>query len=103
VDDWAGSKARLWTRFTLLLLCTCLLVTSLLAFGLLSPDAAFALVWALALALILVYAANLTVGDVARKLFLLLETDEERMEFFLQVGEKGTCVQHNTTRITYVY
>lgn len=77
----------MWKRCTGALVASGLVCSTLLALHLISPDDLFVIVWVVAAALVLVYTAFLSLGDVARKLYLILEDDQERMHFFLQVRQ----------------
>ena len=50
---------------------------------------AFGVTWAVALASLLLYLGFVGLGDLMRKLYVILETEQERMDFFLQVSEGG--------------
>ncbi len=94
---WPKARARVRRGCTLLGLVTALTCAALVSFGHLPAVDAFGATWAAFLALLLVALAYAAAGDLVRKLFVILETEEERMEFFLQV-----CCQLKTHKRTYI-
>jgi len=85
---WPKARARVRRGCTLLGLVTALTCAALVSFGHLPAVDAFGATWVAFLGLLLVALAYAAVGDLVRKLFVILETEEERMEFFLQVRFK---------------
>lgn len=85
MTHWPQTRARLRRHCTTLGFGTALTCAALVSFGHLPALDAFGVTWAAAIALFLVFWACTAMGDLFRKLFVILETEEERVDFFLQV------------------
>lgn len=97
VTEWPETRARVRRGCTALGMATALTSAALVSFGHLPAIDAFAVTWTASLALFLVFVGYAAVGNLARKFYMILEREEERMDFFLQV--KGGHNRLSSTQV----
>ena len=85
IHHWPENQAAAWRACTYLIISTALVCAAVVSFGALEAVDAFALTWSVTIVTAVAYMAFVGLGNVARKLYVILEGEEERMRFFLQV------------------
>lgn len=89
--EWPETRARARRGCTALGMAVALTSAALVSFGHLPAIDAFAVTWTASLALFLAFVGYAAVGNLARKLFVILETEAERVDFFLQVHKSKSA------------
>ncbi len=85
INNWPQERAVAWRRCTLVIIVTGLVCAAVVSFGELPALDAFGVTWVVTCGTLLLYAGFVGLGDLMRKLYVILEHEEERMSFFLQI------------------
>lgn len=85
IHYWPESQAAAWRACTYVIISTALVCAAVVSFDALEAVDAFALTWSVTIITAAAYMTFVGLGNLAHKLYVILEGEEERMRFFLQV------------------